>query len=41
VHQPIDQFGGVAADLLFAAIDGTSHSIDPVLPTTLVVRETT
>lgn len=41
IRQPIDQFGAVAAELLLAAIDGNGQEADPVLPTTLVTRETT
>jgi DNA-binding LacI/PurR family transcriptional regulator len=39
VRQPLERFGAVAADRLLAALDGTDDDIDPVLPTTLVTRE--
>jgi DNA-binding LacI/PurR family transcriptional regulator len=39
VRQPLERFGAVAADRLLAALDGTGDDIDPVLPTTLVTRE--
>jgi len=39
VRQPIEQFGAVAARRLLAAIDGTPDDVNPVLPTTLIARE--
>ena len=39
VRQPLERVGAVAAHRLLAALDGDCDAADPVLPTTLVTRE--
>jgi DNA-binding LacI/PurR family transcriptional regulator len=38
IHQPLDRVGALAAQRLLATIDGDADTVNPVLPTTLVVR---
>ena len=39
VRQPLEQVGATAAKKLLAELDGTGEEVDPVLPTTLVPRQ--
>lgn len=39
IRQPLERVGAVAAKRLLAELDGSGEMLDPVLPTTLVARE--
>jgi DNA-binding LacI/PurR family transcriptional regulator len=39
VHQPVEEIGAVAARRLLALMDGLDPGPNPVLPTSLVVRQ--